>query len=579
MENRFETLAEHSPNMIFINKGGRVVYVNRQCEEVMGYSKEEFYSDRFNFMDLIAPESKELVRKNFKKHMMGEEIPPYEYKILTREGKELTAIHTTKLIDYEGEKAVLGIITDITERRRAEESLKESEEKYRSIFMKAPVSIVLLNKDGQVIDINPYHVTNIGKGRTTREDYLGVNIITHPSIVNAGLCETYAGVLKGEPFDLKDVYFPTTTGGTDGYFNVKGVPLLKEGEVIGAITIHEDVTERKRGEKALQLVAEEWQRTFDSISDGVSIHDADRNIVKANKALGELLGIPGEELIGKKCYHAFHDKDKPIENCPMKRSMLSKKPEHLEAYEPHLRRWLSFSTSPIFDEEGKVKGTVHVVRDITARKQKEEELRKKTERIGVITELDRIISSSLDMSEVYDAFADGVKRLVDYDRISVALYDEEEDAIRMHLVRTKGKSRIPQGSWRPKEGTVIGHVIDTGKPFIRRDTHKEKEFMEDEAVVPEGLRSYIAVPLFSKGMVIGTFNLGSNRPNAYGEEDLEVLEDLSKQLAIAIENSRLYTDLKERVKELQKFHDLTVGRELKMIELKEKIKEIEEKLK
>jgi PAS domain-containing protein len=60
-EEKFRNLAEQSPNMIFINRGGRVVYANRRCEELMGYSREEFYSPDFDFRDLISPEHREMV--------------------------------------------------------------------------------------------------------------------------------------------------------------------------------------------------------------------------------------------------------------------------------------------------------------------------------------------------------------------------------------------------------------------------------------------------------------------------------------------------------------------------------------
>ena len=123
-EKKFKTLAEESPNMIFINKKGKVVYANKKCEEVMGYTRKEFYDENFDFMSLIAPESREFVKRNLIRHMRGEEILPYEYKLAAKDGKELIGLHTTKLIDYEGEKAVLGIITDITERKKAEEKLR-----------------------------------------------------------------------------------------------------------------------------------------------------------------------------------------------------------------------------------------------------------------------------------------------------------------------------------------------------------------------------------------------------------------------------------------------------------------------
>lgn len=124
-EEKFRVLAERSPNMIFINKGGCVVYANEKCEEVMGYTREEFLSPDFNFLTLIAPESLELVGNAFGRQMKGEDMPPFEYALLTRAGARIEAIITTKLIDLGGERAILGIITDITDRKNMEKELRE----------------------------------------------------------------------------------------------------------------------------------------------------------------------------------------------------------------------------------------------------------------------------------------------------------------------------------------------------------------------------------------------------------------------------------------------------------------------
>lgn len=144
-EDKFRTLAEKSPNMIFINKRGRIVYANQRLEEIMGYKSDEFYSPDFDFLTLIAPESRDTVQSNFKRHMEGEELLPYEYSLITKENKRIEAIITTKLIHYDGENAILGIVTDISERRRAEKELQESFRKLRRTLddtVKALASLV-----------------------------------------------------------------------------------------------------------------------------------------------------------------------------------------------------------------------------------------------------------------------------------------------------------------------------------------------------------------------------------------------------------------------------------------------------
>jgi PAS domain S-box-containing protein len=127
-EEKFKMLAEQSPNMIFINKKGRVVYANAKCEEIMGYSREDFYHPSFDFLTLIAPDSLDLIKESFNKHLQGLEVGPYEYALITKDGKRIESLITSKIIKYEGEDAILGIVTDITERKHVEQALEEARE-------------------------------------------------------------------------------------------------------------------------------------------------------------------------------------------------------------------------------------------------------------------------------------------------------------------------------------------------------------------------------------------------------------------------------------------------------------------
>jgi PAS domain S-box-containing protein len=122
-EEKFRTLADKSPNMIFINMGGRVTYVNDKCVEIMGYEKEHFYSPDFSFLSLIAPEHIDLVKAKYKEHLEGNEATSYECSIINKEGMRIDAINATKLINYRGEQAILGIITDITEMKKMQKEL------------------------------------------------------------------------------------------------------------------------------------------------------------------------------------------------------------------------------------------------------------------------------------------------------------------------------------------------------------------------------------------------------------------------------------------------------------------------
>jgi len=245
-EEKFRGLAEKSPNMIFINKMGKLVYVNEKCVDVMGYTKEEFYSEDFSFFSLIAPESMQKVKKNLQKHKKGGEIPPYEYKVLTKNGKKLDAIHTTRLINFEGEPAILGIITDITERLQAEEKLRESEEKWRTLAETSNDYIISADLDGQVQYIN-----RTLPGQTV-EQVLGTHVFDYvPKKDIQKIKSCFERVLKtGTP----DRYV-TSAKASDGnihYFEARVAPVKHSGKTIAFTISNSDITERKNAENELE---------------------------------------------------------------------------------------------------------------------------------------------------------------------------------------------------------------------------------------------------------------------------------------------------------------------------------------
>ena len=129
---------------------------------------------------------------------------------------------------------------------RKDKTPKNTAEKYHRIFEAVPSSIYVVDSQGIIIEINAHHVKHLGKGDTTKEDYLGQNMLMRPTFVQAGLVDKIKGVLTGEEIDKKEVYLPVTSGGQDAYNNIRGVTLYQDGEVIGAIIISEDVTQLKK---------------------------------------------------------------------------------------------------------------------------------------------------------------------------------------------------------------------------------------------------------------------------------------------------------------------------------------------
>ncbi len=134
---------------------------------------------------------------------------------------------------------------------------------------------------------------------------------------------------------------------------------------------------RLKVEAKLKEAAEEWRRTFDAISDSIFILDKDHTIRRVNRVFLDTFGLKEDQVIGKKCYEVVHKSDKPWMMCPHRLTMKDHKAHTEEVDDPVLGVPLLVSTSPIFDEQGELAGSVHIAHDITERKKAETALQQK----------------------------------------------------------------------------------------------------------------------------------------------------------------------------------------------------------
>jgi len=138
----------------------------------------------------------------------------------------------------------------------------------------------------------------------------------------------------------------------------------------------------RQAEGEIKISSEEWETTFDAITDLVSVQDRDFKIVRVNKAYADTLGKKAEKLIGKPCYEVIHGTKEPWLHCPHKKTLKDKKSVTEEFFEPRLGMYLEVSTSPIVNEKSEVTGSIHIAKDVTRRKRTEEELKKRTYDLG-----------------------------------------------------------------------------------------------------------------------------------------------------------------------------------------------------
>ncbi len=164
--------------------------------------------------------------------------------------------------------------------------------------------------------------------------------------------------------------------------------------------------------------------------------------------------------------------------------------------------------------------------------------------------LGQLLSRSLELDEVYPAFAEAVKANLPYDRIGVVVQEGE----RLVMALSVAEPPLPswQGaSWPQTEGTAVGWVLDYKQPRLVRDLRTEQTFSDEGFIAREGVRSTLMLPLLAGGKAVGVFFVDSRTPGTYTEQDLELLDPLAQQLALAIQDARLFREIQEKGRQLE----------------------------
>jgi len=259
------------------------------------------------------------------------------------------------------------------------QSMREIEEKdklYRVLFESAGDAICLVEAEGEnvgdIVDANPATAKMHGY---TIDELLNLNLIKDLDTPGAAkeASDRVKRIMNGEWINAEIEHIRK-----DGsVFPVEiNAGLLEFMDHKYILAIDRDISNRKEMENQILKAKLDWENTFNTITDMITIHDKDFNIIRANKAAVETLDF---NLTGKergKCFKIFHGKNSPPDDCLSCKVFQMKKSFSFEYFEPHLDRFLEVRAMPRFDDDHQVTSVIHVIRDITERKKVEKALQR-----------------------------------------------------------------------------------------------------------------------------------------------------------------------------------------------------------
>jgi diguanylate cyclase (GGDEF)-like protein/PAS domain S-box-containing protein len=248
-EEKFRTLAESSSFAIMMHQGDRWIYANRAAKEISGYTEEDLYS--MHFWDFVHPDHRDLVKQSGLDRQQGKVLPrAYEFKIIAKNGVEKWLSLTGNSIQYEDKPTALISVTDITERRRAEEALRESEERYRTLVENASDMVFRLDNTGHITFVNPAALRIMGY---EEKEIIGRH---YPTFIRSDMQEEamkFFGrqFVKGIPNTYSE-YPVIVKDGREIWLGQNTQLIFQDSKVVAFQAVARDITERKRIGEALQ---------------------------------------------------------------------------------------------------------------------------------------------------------------------------------------------------------------------------------------------------------------------------------------------------------------------------------------
>ncbi|HIJ73416.1 MAG TPA: response regulator [Candidatus Hydrogenedentes bacterium] len=352
----------------------------------------------------------------------------------------------------------------------------------------------------------------------------------------------------------------------------EGAQIIRQGDLELKLKIHtgDEIEELatsfnkmalalKRNIQQLEESEEKYRSLVTSMRDGIYQTDPQGMITFMNPAgLGVFGYRDTEEAVGRNLRELFVEE---IDYARIRSEMAAK------GFVERSRIWMKrkdgraicveLSGNRVYDDANVFAGTEGTFRDVTTSVRLEHEARERSERISAINMIANVINSSLEAGRLYESLVVEIRKLVDFDYAALALLERESEGFDTRQLwperevslgsnyRLDGKNSCAAWVAAERKCLIVDDLDETGSPF-------RNEY-------PDYTKSFVCVPLYATGRIIGTLNLGSSLPAAFSRHDVEVLEQVAPHVAVAIRNAQLldnlHVSLEEVTRAREKLHE------------------------
>jgi PAS domain S-box-containing protein len=515
--------------------------VNRAAVNHYGYSHEEFLS--MTAMDIRPAEDVPALRAHIGQHPETH----YEagvWKHRKKDGSIIDVDVNWQKLDFAGRAAYMVMANDITEQKRAEIAMRESEERYRELFQNANDIIYTIDLAGNFTSLNQTGERLTGY---TQAEALCMNIAQVVVPEQLGFVrENLARKIESD--DASSVYETEiiTKAGRQLPLELSSRLIYQQGKPVGVQGIARDISARKGAEEALKDSEEKFRSIVETTNEWIWAIDLEGQHIYTNPAIEQILGYKTEEILGANVLEFVHPEDSD-ELAGLLQQSIEKK----RGWNGLVLRWkhkhggfrhLESNGLPVFDPQGTLIGYRGADRDITQRKLAEEALSQQAERAALTNRISQAVRRTLDVSEVFHTAVRELGVHLEVDRCSLFMKDEQAGRV-TNAAEYHVSDVAPAGSdFDMPQVQGLNAAMEKHGVLAFDDVANDERIRQlNHGFLRLDVKSIMYVGVTVGNELLGAFALSTTRGvRHWSEADIEVAKAAADQTGIAIRQARLY---------------------------------------
>ncbi|MEG4943377.1 PAS domain S-box protein [Microcoleus sp. F4-D5] len=531
----------------FVDSDQRYRFNNRAYEEWFGHPAAQIYGQ--HLQEMLGETAYERIRPYVEQVLAGQEVT-FETQIPYKDGgtRQIDATYVPRFNSQGKVEGFVALVNDITDRKQAEATLRESEARFRLMADASPVLIWMARTDKLCYYFNVPWLNFTGR-TIEQESGNGWTEGVHPDDLDRCL-DTYVTAFDArQPFKME--YRLKRFDGIYRWIMDEAVPRYGlAGEFLGYIGSCVDIEDHKQAEEALRESESRLRLIFESAKD-YAIFTIDLNgiIASWNSGAQRLLGYTETEAIGCPSRTIFtpEDNEQGQAEYEMQKALLEGRAED-ERW--HVRKdgnrfWASGLMMPLLDEANCPQGLVKIMQDKTAQRQA-------SERLQLLYETTRDLLNTEQPLALMDGLFRKLAVQLDLHSYYNFMVEEKDNRPMLHLRNYDGISqeRAQAIAWIELGQYLCGLVAQTQQQLVLNQAELSTH-PKAKAICELGITAYAGQPLIAQGQLLGTLSFASLTRTHFTPAEIELLGSICDQIAIALERANLNDSLQQQAEQLR----------------------------